>query len=272
MSRTGAIAELWGIAARMYALATKGAVAWSEGEHPRAEDGKFGSGSGGAKEQTPNAAAKAALKKHKVIDASVQRYAEEHNEPKLAKAVGGVSFPDSEPVDVAVPADKANSAKWQEAFEAHREATAAFNAGDGPKPEKFHIDGGIAHGLEMKTMVGNEAGQISMKRSALKKKAAWERKHGVPIHTVVLDDQKVFNAKGEGKHDESKRKIYYRRGYGAFTVNAMHEVKDMDALKKLIDTPDKELPEAARRPKGQRLGRLKPSQKTVDHDGSLCRV
>jgi hypothetical protein len=159
---------------------------------------------------------------HHMVDKTIQRYAEEHNEPKFAKAVGGVSFPNSEAIDIAVA---------------------------GP-------DGVVAHGLELKTMVDNKANKITMKRSAMERKAEWERKNKAPFHTVVLDDHAVFNAKGEGKHDESKRRMFYRRGYGSFRVGTMHEFKSIEELKALMATPEKKLPPAARRPAGQKQGRL----------------
>jgi hypothetical protein len=159
---------------------------------------------------------------HKLVDKDIQRYAEEHNEPKFAKAIGGVSFPNGEPIDVAV-ADKS---------------------------------GRVAHGIELKTMVDNGNNKITMKRDAMERKAKWERKNKAPIHTVVIDDSAVFNANGPGQHDPSKRRIFYRRGYGSFRVGTMHEVKSVKELKTLMDLPNDSLPEPARRPAGQKLGRL----------------
>jgi len=144
------------------------------------------------------------------VDATIQRYAEEHNEPRFAKAVGGLSFKDNEPVDVVL--------------------------GDG---------GVIKHGIELKTMVTNKANKITMKRSAMERKAEWEKANKATFHTVVIDDSNVFNAKGEGQHDETKRRIFYRRGFGSFRVNTMHEVKNIAELKKLLDTPNDKLPPAA---------------------------
>ena len=166
--------------------------------------------------------AKIAKASFTLVDKEIQRYAEEHNEPRFAKAVGGVSFPDGEPIDVAI-------------------------AGK---------DGIVAHGIELKTMVSNKANKITMKREAMERKAKWERKNKAPIHTVVIDDSEVFNAKGPGKHDESKRKIYYRRGYGSFRVNTMQQVDSIDELKQLMDLPEKSLPDAAKRPTGQKQGKL----------------
>lgn len=146
------------------------------------------------------------------VDSSIQRYAEEHNEPRFAKAVGGLSFKDNEPVDVVV--------------------------GKG---------GVIRHGIELKTMVSNKANKITMKRSAMERKAEWEKNNKATFHTVVIDDSAVFNANGDGEHDESKRVIYYRRGFGSFRVPTMHRVKDVAELKKLLETPNDQLPDAAKR-------------------------
>lgn len=149
---------------------------------------------------------------HHLIDRKVQRYAEEHNEPAFARAVGGVSFRDNEPVDIVI-ADKT---------------------------------GVVAHGIELKTVVSNKAQKITMKEDALRRKRSWERKNKATIHTVVLDDTLVFNANGEGKHDLSKRRIFYRRGYGSFRISNMHQVADLEELKSLLDTPRRSLPKGAR--------------------------
>lgn len=159
-------------------------------------------------DKTKSERAKAA---HVMVDKSVQRYAEEHNEPAVAKALGGLSFKDNEPVDIVM--------------------------GEG---------GVISHGIELKTVVKNENAKITMKGEALARKKTWARKNKAQFHTVVLDDSKVFNAKGAGKHDDSKRVILYRRGAGSFRLSKMYVCKDMDELKKLINTPTKKLPNGAK--------------------------
>jgi hypothetical protein len=216
---------------------------WNESDHPRGQPenaGEFVSGASAsapklpdhpkgptgilkptktktAPEQKPRSekAERAAASAHR-IDSKVQRYAEEHNEPRFAKAVGGVSFPDSEAVDIAIPGEA----------------------------------GAVAHGVELKTMVSNKANKITMKRSAMDRKLAWEKKNKAVFHTVVLDDQAVFEANGPGQHDESKRRIFYRRGCGSFRVGSMHEVKDLAELKELMNTPNRKLPAGARRTDG----------------------
>lgn len=97
-------------------------------------------------------------------------------------------------------------------------------------------------------IAGNTRNKIDMNTYAQVRKIEWERTQKAVFHTVVLDDQAVFNAKGEGEHDESKRRIFYRRGVGSFRVEGMHEVKGgIKELKKLLDTPDEQLPDGAKR-------------------------
>lgn len=165
----------------------------------------------------PSPSAKSMLAKQSAVyvGADIQRYSEEHNEPILAAGIHGVSLRDNEPVDVVVLRK-----------------------------------GKVAHGVELKTMVSNSNNKITMKSSAMQRKTAWMQEHGAPYHTVVFDDHAVFNASGQGLHDESKRQIYYKRGFGSFRVGSMHPVKDMSELNALMDTPDAGLPADAKPPKG----------------------
>ena len=148
----------------------------------------------------------------------IQRYSEEHNQPVLAKVVGGDSIPDNAPTDVEIKDAK----------------------------------GRVRHGIELKTMLFNKKGlssQLAMGANAQRLKAEWvTRNQEAAFHTIVFDDRAVFNAKGEGKHDPSQRSIYYRRGFGAFTVGTMHKVKNMAELKALIAMDQKKLPVAAKFP------------------------
>lgn len=205
-------------------------AAWDEAKHPRGQpenSGEFSKTPGTkstaeksaatkktpVKRQEPTAKTKSEIAKasHYMVDAKIQRYAEEHNEKRFAKRIGGLSLDDNEPVDVVLP-------------------------GLGPRE----------HGIELKTMVENKNNKITMKRSAMEAKAKWERKHKAKIHTVVLDDSAVFNANGDGEHDESKRRIFYRRGYGSFRVGTMYEVKGgMAELKQLLNVDRKKLPQGA---------------------------
>lgn len=262
---------------------------WHESDHPRGQPenaGQFASGGGGAKnpatstarrqkpksadrpkwkakskpatrvpEKQPSAKAERAKAAHKLVNADIQRYAEEHNEPMLASAVGGAAFPDSEPVDVAIPADKKDLARWQKEAKRWR---ASKEAGE-KRPAPMDLSGAAAHGIEMKTMVDNTNAKITMDSYSQVRKLEWEQEHDAIFHTVILDDQAVFNAKGEGKHDESKRRILYRRGVaGSARIGGLYECKDMDELKRLMKVPEDQLPEAARRTDGKlRVGKWK---------------
>ena len=176
-------------------------------------DPTCGKGGAGGKKNHMSEKALRAQGSAKRVDKEIQRYAEEHNEPLFAQAIGGLSFKDNEPVDIVV--------------------------GD--------ASGRVRHGVELKTMVDNGNNKITMKQSAMQRKAKWERSNRATFHTVVFDDTQVYNAKGQGQHDVSKRRIFYRRGFGSFRVGTMHEVKSMKELKQLMDTPNKKLPDAARR-------------------------
>lgn len=156
--------------------------------------------------------AKLAKETSRHVGADIQRYSEEHNENKFAKQIGGVSLRDNEPVDVIV-----------------------------------HEDGQIKHGVELKTMTDNKQNKVYMKKSAMEKKRAWMKKNHADFHTVVYDDQKVYNAKGEGKHGpDSDRDIYYKRGVGSFRVSAMQKVGSIKELTELMNTPTSKLPAAAK--------------------------
>lgn len=165
-------------------------------------------------EKTPSEKAARAKAAHVLVDASVQRYAEEYNEPRFAKAMGGVSFPDSEPVDVVIPGKS----------------------------------GAVGHGVELKTMTVGKDDKLTMNAYAQVRKKEWERLKKATFHTVVSDDRAVFNANGDGKHDDSKRVYYYRRGIaGSARIGTMYRVKDEAELKALMEMPDDQLPVAAQR-------------------------
>lgn len=167
------------------------------------------------------------------VGRDIQHYSEEINEPILAKMLGGSSIKDNQPVDVVVfkggvktPVGPLDDATYKELLAKH----------------------GAVYGIEMKTIVSNKANKLTMKRSAMDLKRGWEQGAGVPVHTIVFDDSKVFNAFGTGKHDVSKRRIFYRIGYGSFRVDKMHEVKGgTKELKKLLATNEADLPVGARR-------------------------
>lgn len=178
---------------------------------------KSGGGKNGASspkmaevEAAPSQKSMLAKQSAKHVGAEIQRYAEEHNEPVAAKALGGKAMRDNEAEDI-----------------------------------RISHDGKITHGVELKTIVDNGNNKITQKGSAMERKAAFMAEHHVPFHTVVFDDTHVFNANGPGKHDDSKRVIYYRRGFGSFRLDNMHIAKDMDEVNLLLATKDSDLPKAA---------------------------
>lgn len=161
-------------------------------------------------EKVPSAKAQLAKASAVRVDKTVQRYAEEYNEPRFAKVVGGVSHPDSEPMDVTA------------------------KNGDP---------------VEMKTMTVGNDDKLTMNSYAQVRKAVKEKELGRPFHTVVSDDRKVFNANGPGEHgDESERVYYYRRGIaGSARIESLHRCKDEAELLSLMAAPEDKLPPRARR-------------------------
>jgi len=105
--------------------------------------------------------------------------------------------------------------------------------------------GRVVHGIEHKYMFDNSNHKITMNKYAQVRKLIWEKKNDTTFHTVV----------------ESKSgKIFYRRGVGSFRVGAMYEVKGgTKELKGLLDIPDNELPDSAKRTDGKnRIGTWRP--------------
>lgn len=200
---------------------------------PRKEDGEFAKVGQASKKKTKKPThSEIAKKTHVLVDKDIQRYAEEHNEPAFAKAVRGRSHPNSEPVDVTT----------------HRK------------------DGTPVHGIEMKTSVVGGNRTIDMNPFAKVRKINWEKETGATFHTVVFDDHDVYNAKGPGEHDVSKRRYFYRRGVGGskFSIDGMHEAKSIAELKRLMDMDESELPAKAQRTDQElRKGTWKPFQDAI---------
>ena len=147
------------------------------------------------------------------VNAKIQRHAEDHNETVLAKDLGGERIGQSQPPDIVL-----------------RDAS-----------------GKITHALEVKTMFHNEEERIRMDGEAVARKRTWSRQNNkAPFHTVVLDDTKAFSAGGEGIHDYSKRRIFYRRGLGGFSISKMYMCKDTKELKSVIEMPANKLPLGAK--------------------------
>lgn len=168
-------------------------------------------------EAKPNAKAERAKLAHVMVDKTIQRYAEEKNEPRFAKMIGGISLPDSEPVDVVV--ERGGKRKV---------------------------------GVELKTLVKNTNAKITMDSYSQVRKILWEQEHGAVFHTVVSDDSAVFPTCKDSDCDDSKRVYYYRRGVaGSARIGSLHRCQDETELKKLMAAPEGKLPEGAQRTDGK---------------------
>lgn len=177
---------------------------------------------GKAKEPTPTKSAKSILaaQTSRRVAADVQRYSEEHCEGQLAHGlreagVHAASLKDNEPVDILRT-----------------------------------VGGKITDGVELKTATDNKNGRVTMKATAIARKSAWRKENRADTHTVVFDDTKVKDAHGPGKHDESARVIYYRRGEANMQHTSMHRVSDMAELRSLVKMKTSDLPAKAKPPRG----------------------
>lgn len=65
------------------------------------------------------------------------------------------------------------------------------------------------------------------------------------LHTVFFDERGTWGG-GEFSERYSGHPLYYKRGFGRYKTKHMYEVRSMAELKKLINTPDDQLPEKAR--------------------------
>lgn len=147
------------------------------------------------------------------VDRETQQYADKV-EAGAAKSVGGVSFKDSEPVDIVTGKD-----------------------------------GVVEHGVEFKAVVLGNNDKLTMNTYAQVRKIEWEKANKATFHTLVFDDRKVYSA--DGQHDESQRDIYYRRGVaGSARLGALHKCADMAEAKSLMKMDEKKLPPGAQRTDG----------------------
>ena len=106
-------------------------------------------------------------------------------------------------------------------------------------------DGRVAHGVEHKYMFDNANDKITMNKYAQVRKIVWEQQNKADFHTVV-----------ETKSGDT----FYRRGVGSFRTGGMHKVTGGEKeLKKLMNTPDAQLPQGAQRTDAKlRQGTWKP--------------
>ncbi len=208
-------------------------------------------------EPRPSPKAAAALKTAPKIGVNEQSYAEDYNEVRMATLLGGGSFPDSEECDLKIAVDPAVGEKWSADTRAYREQMTAWKDGGkkGKRPELPPLEGEVKHLCEMKTPVVGQGG-ISMNAYAIVRKVLLEKATKKPYHTIVCDHRAVFNANGPGDHgDPDNEVLYYRRGVGNAVIpdpdepgsGSLYRCKDRAELETLMDTPDDELPEMAKR-------------------------
>ncbi len=190
------------------------------GKKPKLQDKPVAPPPEGKMQSEKSKRAKAA---HKMVDKRVQRYAEEYNEPRFAKLVGGVSHPDSEPMDVTTK------------------------------------NGDL---VELKTMVlqRNKEEKITMDKYSQVRKIVKEQETGQQFHTVVSDDRGVVGSLEDESlraTDESARVYYYRRGVaGPARIASLYRCKDEAELKRVMAMPEDKLPDgAARTDKKLRVGK-----------------
>lgn len=203
---------------------------FDESKHPRGQPenaGEFGLGGGTATKTKPVKSVSQPSKSDKAkasavhVGKPIQQYADtvEHG---AAKDIKGVSFKDSEPVDIVSGSN------------------------------------GVAeHGVEFKCVVLGANDKLTMNSYAQVRKIDWERRNKATFHTLVYDDRNVYSE--DGKHDPSKREIYYRRGVaGSARLGSLYKCKDVNEAKALMSMPEGKLPDAAKRTDGAlRNGRWK---------------
>lgn len=168
----------------------------------------------GVAQKTPSLSAKAELAKVNAVrvDEEIQRYAENIVEAQVSKSLKGIHLENNEPADVVITKN-----------------------------------GIPAHGIEVKAIVIGKSDRIWISESARANKRKWARKNKAEFHILVADDRDVFDARGKGQHDFSKRVWYYKRSYGSnYRLKNLHRCEDFAEVRKLISSSRKDLPKAAK--------------------------
>lgn len=148
--------------------------------------------------------------KSKYIGAKVGK--EEHVysakvEQEVAQAVGGTWEEDNKPYDVRIPNQ---------------------------------------HAFEVKSLLKGTKQVISVHDDALLRKVEYTAENPAETyHTIAVDERATYGG-GEFAENYSGHRLYYKRGSGRYALSQMHRCKDEAELKKLVVTPDKDLPEKAR--------------------------
>lgn len=148
--------------------------------------------------------ARRAAESQNKTDKSVQDYTKA-NEHELAKKLGGESFPDNDPADVHVA-----------------------------------LKDGSTRGIELKTVTHGKNDKITMKASALARKADFQRETGRTMYTVIEDHRDTF-AGGKNAGLYSGNRLYLRIGTGSYRISNMVPVKDYAELNRLVRMTPAEL-------------------------------
>lgn len=116
----------------------------------------------------------------------------------------------------------------------------------------FDEEGAITDLIEVKTLIKAKESKATVHRDAKARKEALAEEHNANLHQIVIDDRDVFNALGPGRHDESRRVYYYRRGVGAYRVENMYRCSGARELKSLLKQSEADLPLGAGSGRGGR--------------------
>jgi len=128
------------------------------------------------------------------------------------------------------------------------------------------------HDIEVKTFLKGSKTSISVHEDALLRKV--EHINANPqntFHTIVVDKRNEYGG-GAYAQNYSGHDLYYKRGSGRYALSKMHKVSSPAELKKLLDTPDSQLPAGAKGqlPPPPPVSKLKKAAK-VAHESRSAR-
>lgn len=102
------------------------------------------------------------------------------------------------------------------------------------------------HDIEVKSLLKGEKQSLSVHEDALLRKVDHAAANPSNVfHTVAVDERATYQG-GEHSGNFSGHRLYYKRGSGRYSLSQMHKVSGKAELRRLLDTPDHELPDAAK--------------------------
>jgi len=105
---------------------------------------------------------------------------------------------------------------------------------------------GMTHHVEVKTKLTGSKQALTVHDDALHRKALIVNSSpNAEFHTIVVDERHRYQG-GAHKSNYSGHNLYYRRGSGPWTLSSMHKVSDPRELRRLVESPEHELPAKAR--------------------------